>query len=180
MFRRKSVFRVVAVVLAFVVAGLFVLADIVVFRDERAVEKERVEARKQEHKKEIQNRVRMIQDARRHWKNRPRRTRSPTWKSREAAREAPRQREDAREARRRALTAKVFMETFSWMDMETIEDLQDRFPSEVFFTFEKWRGGKTRRLKATFPGGGTVVLVARPCSEVAGSGLCVWTVYIED
>ena len=87
---------------------------------------------------------------------------------------------EEKEASAEKSAAEVFMETFSWQDMETIEAFQDRFPSGVVFRHEKWTGGKTRRLKANFPGGGTIVLVARPCSEVAGSGLCVWTTYPED
>ena len=74
--------------------------------------------------------------------------------------------------------ADVFMETFAWRDMETIEVFQDRFPSGVFFRHES-RRGETREVRANFPGGGTIVLLARPCSPIAGSGLCVWTVDVE-
>ena len=78
--------------------------------------------------------------------------------------------------RPRALTAQAFASRLTWNDMEPIGIFAGRMPAGV-------SGGPvgrtvdTRRFQYDFPGGGAIIVLARPCER--GRGLCVWAVDIE-
>ena len=81
------------------------------------------------------------------------------------------------EPRPRALTAQAFASrTLTWNDMEPIGVFAGRMPASVSGG-PVGQTGDTRRFQYDFPGGGAIILLARPCER--GRGLCVWAVDIE-
>ena len=90
---------------------------------------------------------------------------------------APERRISARESTRSLITAQAFASRLTWNEMEPIGTFAGRMPPRV-------RGqavgqtGEMRRIRYAFPGGGAIILLARPCGGV-GTGLCVWAVDLE-
>ena len=74
------------------------------------------------------------------------------------------------------VTAQEFASQLTWNDMEPIGVFAGRMPAGVTGG-PVGRTGETRRLRYGFPGGGAIILLARPC-EIQ-SGLCVWAVDVE-
>ena len=93
-------------------------------------------------------------------------------------RQQDRDRIAARESSSRlAITAPAFAATLTWNDMEPIGVFLERLPDGV--TGESvGRTGETREFRYDFPGGGAIILLARPCG--IQMGLCVWAVDVEN
>ena len=77
--------------------------------------------------------------------------------------------------RPRALTAQAFASRLTWNDMEPIGIFAGRIPAGVSGG-PVGQTGDTRRFQYYFPGGGAIILLARPCER---GGLCVWAVDVE-
>ena len=80
------------------------------------------------------------------------------------------------ERRPRVLSAREFAVTLTWNEMEPIGVFAGRMPAGVSGG-PVGRTGQTRRFRYAFPGGGAIILLARPCE--GRDGLCVWAVDIE-
>ena len=74
------------------------------------------------------------------------------------------------------LTAQAFAPRLSWNDMEPIGVFAGRMPAGVSGG-PVGATGNTRKFQYDFPGGGAIILLARPCER--GRGLCVWSVDVE-
>ena len=78
--------------------------------------------------------------------------------------------------RPRALTAQAFASRLTWDGMEPIGVFAARMPAGVSGE-PVGRAGNQRKFQYDFPGGGAIILFARPCER--GRGLCVWAVDVE-
>ena len=90
---------------------------------------------------------------------------------------APERRINARESPRSLITAQAFASRLTWNDMEPIGTFAGRMPPGVR-SQAIGQTGETRRIRYAFPGGGAIILLARPCGGI-GTGLCVWNVDVE-
>lgn len=77
----------------------------------------------------------------------------------------------------RGPSAQDFVRGLTWTDMEPVPDFTRRLPAGIRGSADG-RTGETRRLRFEFPGGGAIILLARPCEGF--DGLCVWAVDVED
>ena len=94
-------------------------------------------------------------------------------------RQQDRERIAARESSSRSsTTARTFAATtLTWNDMEPIGVFVERLPDGVTGG-SVGRTGETREFRYDFPGGGAIILLARPCG--IQRGLCVWAVDLEN
>ena len=93
-------------------------------------------------------------------------------------RQQDRERTAARESSSRSsTTARAFTTTLTWNDMEPIGVFVKRLPDGVTGG-SVGRTGETREFRYDFPGGGAIILLARPCGIQIG--LCVWAVDLEN
>ena len=104
---------------------------------------------------------------------------APASASRQSGRPASASRGNERPSRSptRSLTAQAFVPRLTWNDMESIGTFAGRMPPGI--TGQRiGQTGETRRIRYAFPGGGAIILLARPCGG-RGTGLCVWAVDVE-